>query len=114
MLQTGSCLTSLWGFGGVQCVPVGPVSGVFGGVQCVPVGPVCGFFGGVQCIPVGFFFFWCAMCSSRTSLFLGVGGGGVGWGWGWGGVQCVPVGPVCVSFGGMQCVPVGPVCVFIW
>ena len=22
-LQTGSCLTSLWGFGGVQCLPVG-------------------------------------------------------------------------------------------
>ena len=86
MLQTGSCLTSLWGLGGVQFAPVGPVSVFFGGVQCVPVGPVCGVLGGVQYVPVGpvlfcfvgvqrvsvcgfcLFLFWSAVCSSGTTL----------------------------------------------
>ena len=108
----------------------------FGGVQCVPVGPVCGVFLVVcsvfqwdhlkkNCV-------WCAVCSSRTSfvlfcflllllLWCAVCSSGTSlWVFWWyavcssgtsffffGGVQCVPVGPVCDFFGGVQCVPVG-------
>ena len=83
VFQWDTHLTSLWGLGCVQCVPVGPQHDQFVGfgwcgdthwthLQGIPIGPVCGGLGGVQCVPVGHpldqfvGFGWCAVCSSGT------------------------------------------------